>query len=275
MAAKNKIRTVLSIGLVLAILLILTWRLAPSGLFYPIAIVAALFAATTLFVLLRVSRTASRSQSVSRNPAPGAARPVAENSASPEEDGSSFPGAPDDSLPKIYQRGHTLENTVDSSPNVGATTRYFSMSADTRVDDSTLSQLTGKNVIGQSRLSAVNPTDHPAKPVQTAQPSTASSAEDAMPLTGDESSLTAEEKNRLVNAVWYRCENPYCKYTHFLDIHYIVDEKSGGTNTLDNLIVLCPYCHNLAHKQEIPEYKMREWIANREERFRFHIDWPY
>ncbi len=68
-------------------------------------------------------------------------------------------------------------------------------------------------------------------------------------LVEDESTLTEDEKNELVNAVWYRCENPYCKYTNFLSVHHIVDEKDGGTNKLDNLIVLCPYCHDLAHRK--------------------------
>ena len=97
----------------------------------------------------------------------------------------------------------------------------------------------------------------------------------AIPLVEDETILTEEDKNLLVNAVWYRCENPYCKYTSFLGVHHIVDEKEGGTNRLDNLIVLCPYCHDLAHRNEIPEEEMHEWISNRENRFKFKINWKY
>jgi len=96
-----------------------------------------------------------------------------------------------------------------------------------------------------------------------------------VPLIEDESSLTEDEKNELVNAVWYRCENPYCKYTRFLSVHHMVDEKDGGSNKLDNLIVFCPYCHDLAHRNEIPEKEMREWISNREERFKFKPKWHY
>jgi hypothetical protein len=97
----------------------------------------------------------------------------------------------------------------------------------------------------------------------------------SIPLVEDESSLTDEDKNQLVNAVWYRCENPYCKYTSFLGVHHIVDEKDGGTNRLDNLIVLCPYCHDLAHRKEIPLAEMHEWINNRENRFKNKPDWKY
>jgi hypothetical protein len=96
-----------------------------------------------------------------------------------------------------------------------------------------------------------------------------------VPLVDDETTLTDDEKNQLVNAVWYRCENPYCKYTSFLGVHHIVDEKEGGTNRLDNLIVLCPYCHDLAHRNEIPEKELRDWISNRENRFKSKPNWKY
>ena len=96
-----------------------------------------------------------------------------------------------------------------------------------------------------------------------------------VPLVEDETTLTDDEKNQLVNAVWYRCENPYCKYTSFLGVHHIIDEKEGGTNKLDNLIVLCPYCHDLAHRNEIPEKELRDWISNRENRFKSKPNWKY
>lgn len=96
-----------------------------------------------------------------------------------------------------------------------------------------------------------------------------------IPLIEDPSTLTLDEKNALVNAVWYRCENPYCKYTSFLSVHHIVQEKLGGTNKLDNLIVLCPYCHDLAHRGEIPETEMRLWVEDRSERWKFKPEWKY
>lgn len=101
------------------------------------------------------------------------------------------------------------------------------------------------------------------------------SGEPPIPLIDDETTLTEEEKNLLMNAVWYRCENPFCKYTSFLGVHHIVDEKNGGTNKLDNLIILCPYCHDLAHRSEIPENEMQDWISNRGERLKFKLEWKY
>jgi hypothetical protein len=99
--------------------------------------------------------------------------------------------------------------------------------------------------------------------------------ESPIPLIEDPSDLTLDEKNLLVNAVWYRCENPYCKFTSFLSVHHLVEGKDNGANKLENLIVLCPYCHDLAHRGEIPEKEMREWISDRQERWKFKPDWKY
>ena len=96
-----------------------------------------------------------------------------------------------------------------------------------------------------------------------------------IPLIEDQTTLTEDEQNQLVNAVWYRCENPYCKNTRFLSVHHIVDEKDSGTNKLDNLVVLCPYCHDLAHNNEIPEKVLRDWAGTRVNRFKSKLEWPY
>ncbi len=95
------------------------------------------------------------------------------------------------------------------------------------------------------------------------------------PLITDVSSLSPDEKNELANSVWYHCENPYCKFSRSLEVHHIVDEKEGGSNKLDNLIVLCPYCHDLAHRHEIPDKEMRKWISRREHTFKFKPNWRY
>jgi hypothetical protein len=112
------------------------------------------------------------------------------------------------------------------------------------------------------------------EPVDQKNAENGQTTEPPIPMIEDESSLTMEEINELVNAVWYRCENPYCKYTSFLTVHHFVNEKDGGTNKLDNLIVLCPYCHDLAHKNEMPEKEMHEWI-DREDRFKSKPDWRH
>ncbi len=89
------------------------------------------------------------------------------------------------------------------------------------------------------------------------------------------STLPENAKLNLMNAVWYRCENPNCNYTQFLDVHHIVAEIEGGSNKLNNLIVLCPRCHAAAHNNEITEEELESWLLERAERFRTDLDWPY
>jgi 5-methylcytosine-specific restriction endonuclease McrA len=274
MAAKIKIQRLTGALIVLAILVILVWQLAP-GFFYPVVIIAVLIASTAFLLIFRKPPGTAGTNSPAVKAATGQSQPSQEKPPSREPTEPLLPISPDDSLPKIYQRGQIMGNVPDTIQTADIAARYHTTTTDTRVDNSTLEKLTGKAVIEQAKPVEVKSTENKVKPSGNPQPSGNSSPEDAMPITEDQSSLSQEEKNRLVNAVWYRCENPYCKYTHFLDVHHIIEEKDGGANTLDNLIVLCPYCHDLAHKKEIPEYTMREWIANREERFRFHLDWPY
>lgn len=92
---------------------------------------------------------------------------------------------------------------------------------------------------------------------------------------GIPSSLPDEAKSILMNAVWYRCENPKCNYTQYLDVYQIVSREKGGSNALDNLIVLCPDCLANAHGGEIAEDTLHSWIQGRVERFKFDLDWPH
>jgi hypothetical protein len=106
-------------------------------------------------------------------------------------------------------------------------------------------------------------------------PETVAEVKVAPPMVAELSSLPEDAKNKLMNAVWYRCENPYCNYTQFLDVHHLVSEAEGGTNKLDNLLVLCSKCHAAADNHEIPEEELRSWIKERTERFKTDLDWPY
>ncbi len=95
------------------------------------------------------------------------------------------------------------------------------------------------------------------------------------PAVSELSSLPEEAKKKLLGAIWYLCENPDCKHSSFLDVHQIVSEIEGGTNGLDNLIVLCSACHAAAHNGEIPPKQLKSWIRNRQDRFKYDLDWPY
>ena len=96
-----------------------------------------------------------------------------------------------------------------------------------------------------------------------------------LPEVTDSSVLPEEAKSILMNAVWYRCENPKCNYTQFLEVYHIVPEDKGGTNILDNLVILCPQCRFAAYSAELTEEELHSWVKERVERFKFAIDWPY
>ena len=96
-----------------------------------------------------------------------------------------------------------------------------------------------------------------------------------MPEAVDPSTLPEEAKGILMNAVWYRCENPKCNYTQFLEVYNIVPREKGGTNALDNLVVLCPECRTAVRKAALADDELRSWAKGRVERFKFTLDWPY
>ena len=96
-----------------------------------------------------------------------------------------------------------------------------------------------------------------------------------LPALDNSSNLPEEAKSVLMNAVWYRCENPKCNYTQFVEVYHIVPKEKGGTNSLDNLVVLCPECRFAAYSSDLPEDELRSWVKGRVERFKFTLDWPY
>lgn len=95
------------------------------------------------------------------------------------------------------------------------------------------------------------------------------------PEVSESSTLPEEAKSLLMNAVWYRCENHKCNFTRFLDVYHIVPEEKEGSNTLDNLVVLCPTCRTAAKNGETDVDELRSWVKGRVERFKFALDWPY
>ncbi len=57
----------------------------------------------------------------------------------------------------------------------------------------------------------------------------------------------------------YRCAVPTCRTILALDLHHIDHVSEGGANTLENLIALCPTCHRLYHRGDIPREAIRVW----------------
>jgi 5-methylcytosine-specific restriction endonuclease McrA len=269
MSIINKIPRGLRVLLTIAILAILIWRLAAGTEFYYYAIGAAvLLTAAVILAIYRhpiesTAKSTKKKNKKAQASASGNEEPQAstDDLASGEESSETIHIEADVADTPAIQRGASdiPFNRAEVKPDAADVAARYIRVAGINADEGTIQ--VASQIEPADKVDKIKPEEVPAEP--------------PIPLIEDKTVLTEEEKNELVNAVWYRCENPYCKYTHFLGVHHIVDEKEGGTNKLDNLIVLCPYCHDLAHRGEVPENQMREWISNREERFKFKPNWRY
>lgn len=305
----------LQVLLILAILAVLVWQFAPGDFLYPVAGLAALLAIGLIFAIYRSpgaisetnlgeikyqgSRAKEKSQKEPSDVKPAAGSLAMEDTTLSQGYGfaagkSSVGLNPSKRLnsrssgPKDSGYRYNPDNKPDA---VEITARYYQMAAaaKAREEESDIRERQsaaleggenipdpGKTLLdGMETGEKVFSQNAPEVPGMAGNLSESQSTNLPMPIINEETTLTEEDKSALENAVWYRCENPYCKYSHFLDVHHIIDEKNGGNNKLINLIVLCPYCHDLAHRNEIPEEEMREWISHREEGLKFKLEWPY
>ncbi len=297
MKSNNRVPRGILALIAVAVLAILVWRLAPNNFFYPSILIASCLAIGIVLLIYRSPRNSSnadkskknRELSESKDANLGSGDLVAET-VPPVEDISpwshrSMPGFGNPAeKPKAtevaawYMKMAAIARAEEEERN---TLKPLTKSIEATIEELTSSKpaldeaepAESKAELDASGEKAVEPTQNETpEATKVVEPVT---GEPPMPIINEETILAEEDKNQLENAVWYRCENPYCKYSHFLDVHHIVDEKDGGTNKLENLIVLCPYCHDLAHKNEIPEKELRDWISNREERFKFKLEWRY
>ena len=49
-----------------------------------------------------------------------------------------------------------------------------------------------------------------------------------------------------------------CGYKHDLTLHHIKKKSDGGSNNLDNLVVLCQLCHVYYHQTEAKDFL--KWV---------------
>jgi cytochrome c553 len=66
-------------------------------------------------------------------------------------------------------------------------------------------------------------------------------------------------KQQVLHEAGYRCGNPICRTIITLEIHHLDHVSEGGENNAENLIALCPNCHSLHHKGEIPKESLQAW----------------
>ena len=60
----------------------------------------------------------------------------------------------------------------------------------------------------------------------------------------------------------YRCATPTCRTILAIDLHHLTWVSEGGPNDASNLLALCPTCHALHHRGEIPHEALILWKAN-------------
>ncbi len=66
-------------------------------------------------------------------------------------------------------------------------------------------------------------------------------------------------KREVLTEAGFRCAVPTCRTILTLDIHHMVEVSEGGGNETSNLLCLCPNCHALYHRQDIPRESIRVW----------------
>ncbi len=72
-------------------------------------------------------------------------------------------------------------------------------------------------------------------------------------------SLPIDTRHRALHEAGYKCGNPTCRHIVTLDIHHLVPVSKDGKDDPENLLVLCPNCHALHHRGEIPASSLRTW----------------
>ena len=71
--------------------------------------------------------------------------------------------------------------------------------------------------------------------------------------------LPVDVKRLVLHEAGYKCGNPICRTVLTLDIHHLVPVADRGLDKSENLLALCPNCHALHHRGEIPVESLRAW----------------
>jgi hypothetical protein len=74
-------------------------------------------------------------------------------------------------------------------------------------------------------------------------------------------SVPLKHQREVLIEAGFRCAVPTCRTILTLDLHHIVAVSKGGGNEPSNLLVLCPTCHALYERGEIPPEAIYSWKA--------------
>ena len=64
-------------------------------------------------------------------------------------------------------------------------------------------------------------------------------------------------KHRVLTEAGYRCAVPTCRTILAVDLHHLDRIADGGSDSEGNLLALCPTCHRLHHRGDIPAEALR------------------
>lgn len=80
-----------------------------------------------------------------------------------------------------------------------------------------------------------------------------------LPKEADRKKIPVAVQHQLLMEAGYKCGNPACRNVLTLELHHIQYVSNGGGNEPTNLLVLCPYCHEMHHAGHIPVEAIRHW----------------
>ena len=66
-------------------------------------------------------------------------------------------------------------------------------------------------------------------------------------------------RERAMIEAGYRCAVPTCRSSLTLDVHHITQKREGGSDEIQNLIVLCLTCHTAFHRGVYGKEAVRVW----------------
>jgi hypothetical protein len=81
----------------------------------------------------------------------------------------------------------------------------------------------------------------------------------SLPREADRKKLPVAVRHQLLMEAGYMCGNPACRNVITLDLHHIEYVSAGGGDEPSNLLVLCPYHHEMHHAGQIPVEAIRMW----------------
>lgn len=78
-------------------------------------------------------------------------------------------------------------------------------------------------------------------------------------MTNKRKQIPIEIRRQVLHEAGFKCANPTCRTILTLDVHHLDYVSEGGSNQPANLLALCPNCHTLHHKGQIPKESLRSW----------------